>query len=81
LGIHDSDIAFTLNDYFELVDTTGRAIREDKKGFINNNVPAILSRPGLDDVTWLQEINQFKANGKKAIGAIPITFKKTHITE
>jgi REP element-mobilizing transposase RayT len=70
LGIHDSGIAFTLNDYLELVDATGRAIREDKKGFINNNMPPILSRLGLDDVTWLQEINQFKIKGKKAIGAI-----------
>jgi REP element-mobilizing transposase RayT len=70
LGINDSDIAFTLKDYCELVDATGRAIREDKKGFIHDSLPPILSRLGLDDVAWLGELNQFNTKGKRAFGAI-----------
>jgi len=70
LGINDSDIAFTLSDYCDLVDATGRAIRDDKKGFINNGLPPILTRLGLDDVTWLDELNQFNTKGKRAFGAI-----------
>jgi len=52
------------------VNASGRAIRADKKGFIDDNLPAILTRLGVDDVTWLDELNQFRTKGKKAIGAI-----------
>ncbi|AGH47125.1 hypothetical protein C427_5026 [Paraglaciecola psychrophila 170] len=35
-------IAFTLLDYCELVDTTGRIIREDKAGHIDQHQSPIL---------------------------------------
>jgi len=70
LGFDDSDINFTLTDYCELVDATGRSIRADKKGYIDDSLPPILKRLGLDELTWLDELNQFKAKGKKAIGTI-----------
>jgi hypothetical protein len=44
------DIPFNLVDYLELVDWTGRIIREDKRGHIAQNLPAIL-RADLKD--WL----------------------------
>jgi hypothetical protein len=37
-------IPLNLQDYIELVDWTGRAIWEDKQGYIDNNLPPILER-------------------------------------
>ena len=54
----------------QLVDATGRSIRADKKGLIDDSLPPILHRLGIDDVTWLNELNQFKFKGRKAIGTI-----------
>jgi len=68
--LNDNNINFTLTDYCDLVDVTGRAIIANKKGFINDTLPPILVRLGFDDVTWLDGLNQFKTKGKKAIGTI-----------
>ena len=70
LGFGENDISFTLSDYCQLVDATGRSIRVDKKGYIDDSLPPILKRLGLDELTWLDELNQFKIKGKKAIGTI-----------
>ncbi len=67
LGFDEDDVDFTLADYCDLVDATGRSIRVDKKGFIDDSLPPILHRLGLDELTWLDELNQFKTKGKKAI--------------
>jgi len=32
-------LPFKLTDYIELVDWTGRIMRDDKRGYINNNLP------------------------------------------
>ena len=45
-------IAYSLKDYCELVDTTGKIIREDKHGYIEEKNP-ILERLGLDSEQWL----------------------------
>ncbi len=37
-------LPFQLQDYLNLLDLTGRAIRDDKRGFINNELPPILER-------------------------------------
>lgn len=70
LGFDENDIDFTLADYCDLVDATGRSIRTDKKGYIDSSLPSILNRLGLDKATWLDELNQFKFKGRKAIGTI-----------
>ena len=70
LGFEENDINFTLSDYIDLVDATGRVIVANKKGFINNDLPAILDRLGIDGITWIDELNQFKTKGKKAIGTL-----------
>ena len=53
-----------------MVDATGRAIIVGKTGSIPANLPPILNRLGLNEVTWLDELNQFKFKDKKAIGTI-----------
>ncbi len=37
-------LPFRLPDYLELVDWSGRIIREDKRGAIPDNLPALLQR-------------------------------------
>lgn len=43
-------------DYFELVDWTGRAVREDKKGFIPSTVAKVLDQLALPPQVWLELI-------------------------
>ncbi len=70
LGFDKEDINFTLTDYCDLVDATGRVIVANKKGFIPDDLPPILNRLGLDELTWMDELNQFKTQRKTAIGTI-----------
>ncbi|WP_211316916.1 hypothetical protein [Arenicella xantha] len=46
-------LPFVLRDYLELVDWTGRIIREGKRGYINPSTPPILERLTLDRDAWL----------------------------
>jgi hypothetical protein len=41
-------IPFAFDDYLDLVETTGRVIREDKRGFIPGRVPNLLTRLQID---------------------------------
>jgi hypothetical protein len=45
-------LPFNLTDYLELVDWTGRIIREDKRGTIPQNRPPILERLQIDPRHW-----------------------------
>ncbi|MCP4324949.1 MAG: hypothetical protein GY787_24500, partial [Alteromonadales bacterium] len=62
-------INFTLIDYLELVDWTGRVIREDKRGAITAQTPALLSVLGLDHETWLSLANDFGKTYHGAVGS------------
>ena len=53
-------LPFNLNDYLELVDWTGRIIREDKRGYIKSDTPPILERLTTKNSDWLISINQFE---------------------
>ena len=61
VGDHRQDspkgLAFSLGDYLELLDWTGRAIREDKAGHIDATQLPILQRLGLEGHAW-QELSQ-----------------------
>jgi hypothetical protein len=41
-------IPFAFDDYLELVDTTGRVIREDRRGYIPGETPRVLERLQID---------------------------------
>ena len=59
-GPNDSEnICFTLLDYLELVDWTGRIIREDKRGYIKDEVPTLVEQLELDEKRWLQWTQYF----------------------
>jgi hypothetical protein len=53
-------ILFCLKDYLQLVDTTGRMIRTDKRGAIPINLPPILERLSINRQQWLQQSQQFE---------------------
>ena len=52
-------IQFDFVDYLELIDWTGRSIRDDKKGFIAPNQPKILQQMGIKADAWLEHSEQF----------------------
>jgi REP element-mobilizing transposase RayT len=45
-------IPFTLIDYVQLIDWSGRAVRPDKAGAIDPQAPAILTRLNIDPDAW-----------------------------
>ena len=64
-GIH-----FTLIDYLELVDWSGRSIREDKRGSITEQIPPLLVTLGLDSETWLRLACDFGKDYHGAVGSL-----------
>ena len=52
-------LPYYLRHYLELVDWTGRVVRNNKRGAIPSNVAPILDRIGFDENTWLDGINLF----------------------
>jgi hypothetical protein len=62
-------IAFSLQDYCELVDTTGRIIRADKAGVIDSAHSPILSRLGLSEEQWITLTTEFEQHFCYAAGA------------
>jgi len=61
-------LPFELSDYLELVDLTGRCIREDKRGYIESGQPAILSRLNICAENWLTLTTQFRQCFHGAVG-------------
>jgi len=62
-------IPFRLSDYLELVDWSGRIIREDKRGYIPDNLPAILQRLDMDARHWIYLTKNFERPFKNLVGA------------
>jgi hypothetical protein len=65
-----SGIAFSLLDYFILLDETGRIIREDKRGAINENEFPLLQQLGLSGDNWLHLAQHFGKEFHQAVGTL-----------
>ena len=63
-------IAFTLPDYLQLVDWTGRAVRDDKRGAIPAHIQPIFQRMGLNHEEWLEIVQNFGHRYRLAAGAV-----------
>jgi len=61
-------INFTLSDYIELVEYTGKVVREDKIGSIPENLPPLLNRLNFDITGWLAILKNFRHKFYSAIG-------------
>lgn len=59
-GKSETGIPFDFNDYLELVDFTGRATRNNKRGFIPRDTPPILERLNINSRKWLEEATNFE---------------------
>ena len=62
-------LPFRLNDYIELVDWSGRILREDKKGAIANKLPPILQRLDMDARQFIYLSQNFEHPFKNLVGA------------
>jgi hypothetical protein len=63
-------IPFTRQDYFELVDWTGRTLREDKRGAIDSELPPILKRLGIKPESWIDSVSHFQKYFFDAAGTL-----------
>jgi hypothetical protein len=52
-------IPFSVADYIDLVEQTGKVIREDKKGFIGGKQPDILDRLGIPAEHWVTCVKRY----------------------
>jgi REP element-mobilizing transposase RayT len=53
-------ICFSLVEYIDMVDWTGRQVRSDKKGYIGADVPAILTQLDISATRWLELSQRFE---------------------
>ena len=72
-------LPFRLTDYLALIDLTGRAIREDKRGYIEKHQPEILMRLGIEPNNWLTMTQEFEKNFKDLVGEPNILNKATKL--
>ena len=70
MSFGDDGIPYSLSLYLELVELTGRAVLETKRGFIPKELPDVLDRLNLNPDTWLDELNQFKTSRITAVGTV-----------
>ena len=68
LNDDEKTIHFSLQDYLELIDWTGRAIRDDKRGAIPEKAPPILHRIGFSESKWLEFVPRVEKSFTHAIG-------------
>ncbi|MGY0216001.1 transposase [Endozoicomonadaceae bacterium StTr2] len=54
----DLALPYTLYDYFDLVDWSGRAVRLDKRGSIASNMPPILAQLGINPEEWIKTMGR-----------------------
>jgi len=62
-------LPFRLTDYMELVDWTGRIIREHKRGQIDNQLSPILERLSIDPKQWCYLTQHFESKFKGLVGS------------
>lgn len=62
-------LPFKLIDYFDLVEWTGRCIREDKRGAIPSHIKPIFERFNVNEHDWLETIKEFNRHYISAVGS------------
>jgi len=63
-------ISFNVKDYLELVDWTGRQVRENETGKIDASAPAILSRLNISPRNWIYLCTEFESRFKGLAGTV-----------
>jgi len=62
-------LPFRLKDYLELVDWTGRQLRDNKRAAISGDLPPILERLRIDPRYWVHMARHFEGRFKGLVGA------------
>ncbi len=62
-------LAIPMAQYLDLLDWTGRQIRSGSRGSIPKHLAPILSRVGLDSVSWCDVVKKFGKIFKRAAGS------------
>ena len=61
-------LPFRLQDYLELLDWTGRQLRRNKRGAIDDSLPPILERLSIEPDKWLYTSSHFESSFKSLVG-------------
>ncbi|WP_052692235.1 hypothetical protein [Teredinibacter purpureus] len=62
-------LPFTREDYFELVDATGRLICDGKRGFIKADVPPLIPQLGINPDKWIDHVRHFNQHYGASAGS------------
>lgn len=62
-------LPFNLQDYLDLLDTSGRVVHPTKRGFIPASTPRLLLSLGLQPEEWLKSVGELHARFRLFIGA------------
>ncbi|HHJ13011.1 MAG TPA: transposase [Gammaproteobacteria bacterium] len=65
-------LPFDFWDYLSLVDWTGRAVRENKRGAIPGHLAPILHRLGIEPGNWLESVSRFECHYRRVIGPVEV---------
>jgi hypothetical protein len=63
-------IAFSLLDYIKLLEETGKVIREDKRGYIDEQAFSLLQQLGINSDDWLALAQHFGKQYHQAVGSL-----------
>ena len=63
-------LPYTQQDYFELLDWTGRALKKGKRGAIEKGAPPILERLGIEEESWIDSVLHFQKYFFDAAGTV-----------
>ncbi|MFC1751477.1 transposase [Pseudomonadota bacterium] len=66
----EKGICFSFVDYLQLVDTAGRAIVENKRGYISAELSPVLERIGIEPENWLDNVTKLEQRFFRAVGAV-----------
>ena len=66
----DTALPFMLVDYLDLVDSTGRQLRADKRGAISERSARLLESLGVEPNQWLDHIEKFGLRYANGIGSV-----------
>ena len=73
-------VPYHLRDYIELVEWTGRAVREDKRGRVDSTPPPILKRLGLAPADWVVFATEVESQFGNWVGSLSqISLASNHV--
>ena len=75
-----SGILYNFQDYLELLDWSGRIVRDDKRGFIDKGLPPILARLDIAPERWRINVTQFEFIHARCFNRLKSSFDTGQVT-